>query len=572
VEIMDDLPGEITRLAARLEALEKRIEALEHPGEASEAVAVPQLIPMQVAQIEEALPSPPAGGAFSVLGTALLGIAGAYLLRAVAESTSLPKLGVAAIAIAYAIFWLFWAARAPASDWFGSATYACTSALILAPMLWELTLRFNVLPAAATAGVLAAFVCAASALAWKRNLAPIVWVANATAAPLALALSIATHQLLPFAAALLGMVLLGELAAIRIRGLGVRLLAAAAADAAVWALIFIYSGSASTRPDYPLLGTAALLAPGFALFLICGAGVAVRTALLRLNISAFEIIQTMIAFLLAAFGLLTFEARGGTTVLGIACLVLSSAGYAAAFVIFDRSPERRNYRVFTAWSAALFLAGCILCLPPIWMVASLGAAAVAAAFLGARLKRPALELHGVVYLLAASVASGIFQYTFSALAGTLPGAPPIEVSLASACAVLCYAAVNAGLEIPWTKQVLAIISMTLAACAAAALAVVGLMSVLAWSLNPGSHQLAFIRTLTICAAALALAFGGAHWRRMELTRIGYAALVLVAVKLIFEDLRQGHLGFVAASIFLFAITLIAVPRIARMGEKAQSLQ
>jgi len=114
--------------------------------------------------------------------------------------------------------------------------------------------------------------------------------------------------------------------------------------------------------------------------------------------------------------------------------------------------------------------------------------------------------------------------------------------------------------------------MTLAACAAAALAVVGLMSVLAWSLNPGSHQLAFIRTLTSARAALALAFGGAHWRRMELTRIGYAALVLVAVKLIFEDLRQGHLGFVAASIFLFAITLIAVPRIARMGEKAQSLQ
>ena len=32
----------------------------------------------------------------------MLGIAGAYLLRAVAESTSLPKLAVAAIAIAYA--------------------------------------------------------------------------------------------------------------------------------------------------------------------------------------------------------------------------------------------------------------------------------------------------------------------------------------------------------------------------------------------------------------------------------------------------------------------------------------
>jgi hypothetical protein len=106
-----------------------------------------------------------------------------------------------------------------------------------------------------------------------------------------------------------------------------------------------------------------------------------------------------------------------------------------------------------------------------------------------------------------------------------------------------------------------------AIAAAAALLVQGLMGLTALSVNPGAHHLAFIRTLTICVAALALAFSGAHWRRMELTRIGYATLVLVAVKLVFEDLRHGHLGFIAASIFLVAVTLIAVPRIARMGHR-----
>jgi hypothetical protein len=85
---------------------------------------------------------------------------------------------------------------------------------------------------------------------------------------------------------------------------------------------------------------------------------------------------------------------------------------------------------------------------------------------------------------------------------------------------------------------------------------------------PGAHHLAFVRTFTVCAATLVLAFSGAHWRRKELTRIGYAALALVAVKLIFEDLRHGHLAFIAASIFLFAITLIVVPRVARTGQKA----
>ena len=566
---MGDLPEGITRLAARLAALERRVEALEHPSQPPIAVAAPEPMPSRAAQTGEALPSALAGGAFPVVGQALLGIAGAYLLRAVAESNSLPKLGVAAVAIAYAVFWLVWATRAPAGAWFASAIYACTSALILAPMLWELTLRFNVLPAAATAGVLGAFVCAASALAWKRNLASVVWVANATAAPLALALSIATHMLLPFIATLLAMVLIGEYAAARDRGLGVRLLVAAAADVAVWALIFIYSSPPSTRADYPLLGTWALLAPGFALFLIYGISVAVKTALLRQRITAFETVQTMIAFLLAASGLLYFESRGGAIALGVFCLLLSAASYAAVFAIFDRIPERRNYRVFAAWSAALFLSGCVLCLPPLWMAASLGAAAVAAAFLGARLSRPALEFHGLVYLLAASIASGLLEYSFRALAGTLPGAPAMSVCLISACAVLCYAAGKAAKGKRWTARVVPVVSATLAIGAAAAMVVEGLMGLLALSMNPAPHHLAFIRTLTLCAAALALAFSGAHGRRMELTRIGYATLVLVAAKLIFEDLRLGHLEFVAASIFLFAVTLIAVPRIARMGQKAR---
>ena len=104
----------------------------------------------------------PAGSLFPVLGKAMLGIAGAYLLRAVAESSSLPKTAVAAAGIAYALGWLVWAARTRGGARFASAIYACTSALILAPMLWELTLRFNVLPAAVAAGVLCGFVVAAS--------------------------------------------------------------------------------------------------------------------------------------------------------------------------------------------------------------------------------------------------------------------------------------------------------------------------------------------------------------------------------------------------------------------------
>jgi hypothetical protein len=568
---MDDLPDALTRLAARLETLERRVEALERSSGASleTSVAAPdaQGTPSQPPEAGGTASIALAGGAFQVLGKAMLGIAGAYLLRAVAESTSLPKLGVAGIAIAYAMFWLVAATRAPAGAWFASTTYACTSALILAPMLWELTLRFNVLPAAATAGVLGAFICAATALAWKRDLASVFWVANAAAALVAVALSIATHEVLPFVAVLLLMVLLCEYAAARNHGLGVRFLVAAAADVAIWALIFIYSSAQSTRADYPPLGTAALLAPALTLFGIYCVSVAVKTALLRQKITAFETIQTTIAFLLAASSVFYFEPHGAVVV-GIVCLILSAANYAVVFVVFDRSPERRNYKVFSTWSAALLLAGCVLCLPPMWIVACLGVASVTATLLGVRLSRPALQFHGLVYLLAAAVASGLAAFVFSTLAGALPAAPSMSVCVVSACAILCYAAGKPCPGERWEEQLFSFVFATLAVVATAAWVVEGMMGLMALSVSPGPHHLAFIRTLTICAAALALAFSGAHWRRMELTRIGYAALALVAAKLVFEDMRQGHLEFIAASIFLFAVTLIAVPRIARMGPRA----
>jgi hypothetical protein len=561
---MDDLPESLNRLATRVEDLERRIAALEHPVQMSCAAAVPE--PTK-AQAVETRPVAAAAGVFSVLGTAMLGIAGAYLLRAVAESTSLPKLGLAAIAILYAMFWLVWATRAPAGAWLASTTYACTSALILAPMLWELTLRFNVLPPEVTAGVLAAFVCVATALAWKRNLVSVVWVANVSAAVVAVALSIATHKLVPFIATLLLMVVLCEYASIRRQGLGVRSLVAFAADVSIWALIFIYASAQNTRTDYPLLGMAALLAPGFALFAFYGVSVAIKTAVRERQITVFETIQTMIAFLLAASSLLYFGPQGSERILGVICLVLSAASYAAVFAVLDHLPERRNYHVLLTWSAALLLSGCLLCLPLFWASASLAVAAVAAAFLGVRLNRLSLQFHGLVYLLSAAAVSGLLSYAFLALAGTLPAAPSISICVVSAGAILCYATEKFCQPETRSQQLLRTVFAVVAIAAAAALLVQGLMALTALSLIPGAHHLAFIRTLAICVAALALAWGGAHWRRMELTRIGYATLVLVAAKLVFEDLRHGHLEFIAASIFVFAVTLIAVPRIARVGNR-----
>ena len=564
---MEDLPEVFDGIETRLETLERRVYALEHPTETLSDVAAIELSAASSIATDEMVSVSVASGAFSVLGMAMLGIAGAYLLRAVAASSSLPRAAVATVAIVYALGWLVWASRAKAGDWLAGTTYACTSALILAPMLWELTLRFKVLPATLTAGVVGGFVMAASVLAWKRDFAPVLWVANLTAVAIALTLAIASHQLMPFIAVLLLMVLISEYGAGRGRESGVRVLVAAAADVAVWALIYIYSGAESARTEYPPLGAALLIAPGILLYLILGASLIYRVVLQRKTITVFETIETMIAFLLAACGLIYFGPPAGAIALGIVCVVLSGAGYATAFFLFDQIKERRNLLVFGSWSAALFLAGCMMCLPMFWQPLCLGTAAIAATFAGARLRWISVELHGVVFLVVAAAISGLLSGVVNALGGTLPGAPGWDIWLVSICAVACYAAIRPCDEKSWIEQVYSIVLAALAIGVAAALMVQGLVGLTALKMIPEAHHLAFIRTFTICVAALALAFSGAHWRRMELTRIGYATLGLLALKLVLEDLRHGHLAFIAASIFLFAITLIVVPRVARVGQR-----
>jgi hypothetical protein len=567
---MNDLPDEIERLRNRLEALEQRVDALEHPLAAD--------WPHPFAEVESALAAasaavePPAqpGNLFPVLGKALLGIAGAYVLRAVEETSALPRLTVAAAGIAYAFLWLIWAARVRGGPRFTSSIYAGTSALILAPMLWELTLRFNVLPAAAAAVVVCGFALTAFALAafTPRDLKPVVRVAGAAASALALALAIASHVLLPFVVVLL---ILGAVCEFvpgcdRVPEAGA--LVALAADAAIWILIYVYFAGQTAHEGYPALSRGAMLAPGIAVFALYAASVGVKTVLRARPIAVFAIIQAVLAFLLASVSLADFGQPAGLAILGVACLVLSPACYVMVFTVFARAPNSRNAAVFAAWAAALLLAGSFLRLPPLILIPLLGAAALAAVGLSRRERWAVFEFYGMVFLLAAAAASGLLTFLTIALVGTPSGAPAAGVWLIAMCAILCYALARPIGDKQWTAQALRLGFAALAAGAVTALLVDGLIALVALRVMPAAHHVALIRTVTLCAAALVLVSGGAHRRRRELTRLGYAALALVAIKLVTEDLRLGHLAYIAASIFLLAFTLIAAPRVARARQKA----
>lgn len=568
---MNDLPVTNDQLVRRIEALEGRVEALECSNSprslpAATVAAVP------VGTLEAVLLGDKSvsrmGNLFSVLGKAMLGIAGAYLLRAAAEASIAPRPLVATLGIVYSILWLFVAARAPIEARLARAVYSANSAVILAPMLWELALRFKVLPAAAIAAALAAYELSAFFLGLKSHRAFVLQIGNTAVAVLGLALAIATHETLPFLAVLILASALCEYRSATGMGHSARMIVALAADAAVWLLIYVYSSQQDTRGDYPALGTAALLAPGVLLFLLYASVVTLKTFFKSRTITVFETAQTAIAFLLMAVALIEFGPASSKMILGAICVALSAGCYAGTLLLLKRNAPQRNSAVFSSWSATLLLAGSLLSLKEPWTATWLCLAALIAVFAGTRWRRIILEFHGTVFLFAAAIGSGLAEYLEHSLTGSPMSAPGGTILLAAACAALCYLTVGRERPDAWERQALQLALAAIAAAALTALLVQGLTGMVALGMAPAAHHLAFLRTLTLCAASLALVFGGARLSRPELSRLGYAAIALVAVKLIVEDLRHGHLEYIAASIFLFALTLIAAPRLARAIQKA----
>jgi hypothetical protein len=175
-----------------------------------------------------------------------------------------------------------------------------------------------------------------------------------------------------------------------------------------------------------------------------------------------------------------------------------------------------------------------------------------------------LECHGIIYLTAAALSCGLLEFSFQALAGTMPAKVAWSIPLVAGCALFCYGAAREREREAWQQQALHLVSALLAVCAVSALAAQGALRLLALGITPDVFHVALVRTLVLCAVALALAFAGSRWERPEMRRIAYASLGLLAIKLLFEDLRYGHLEFIAASIILFALALIAVPRLARV--------
>jgi hypothetical protein len=559
----------LKELAARLCDLERRIVALEGHVRTS--------VPDQPQQVESSASQSPTlqaagrglpkiempNGAVPVLGKAVFGIAGAYLLRALAEAGPIPKLPVLIVAITYAALWMVWAVRTHDTNRFASATYGTTSVLILAPLLWESTVRFQVIPPAFTAMVLVAFIVLALTLSWRRQLQVIPWVATLTVVITALALIIATRDLVPLTVAMLVVAAIAEIAACLEHHLSLRFLPALMADFAIWLLIDVMTSAEAVPEGYHPTSAVVVNILCFALLAIYCSSIGIRSFGLHQRISAFEIIQGVLAFTLATFGSVRATQGSESGLLGLLFLLLAATFYWGALSYFGDEANSRNRGVSATWAAALFLAGTFLIFSAKLQAPFLCFAALAAAFMYAYMRKFSLGLHASLYLAAATAVSPLAAFGVNALAGAVPSAPSWNVWIVGIAALLCYLVGSRVQEASVRRRWLWVVPAALFGFVSAAIVVVTISRFASDQMEPTPSRLSVIRTIVNCMLALVLGFAGSRWKHVELAWVAYAAVAFGTLKLLLEDLRFGNAASLVVSLLCYGSILILLPRLTK---------
>jgi hypothetical protein len=558
----DIAPREVDRLSvleAKIEALEQRLGVLERGAPPARLRLEPR-----PEQDEELLPSAAdVTSTLGLVGRTLIVFGGAYLLRAVTAAGYVPDQAGVLLAFLYALSWLWLADRTGSSpvNTASAAFHGATAVLIGLPLLWETTARFHYLEPWASGVALALFTAASVAVAWRRDLQGLAWIAGLGTPIAALALLVGTHVPEPFGFALVVTGILG-LALYEGRGWS---------GAGWWmalmgplgALLVCFGALAQHRGGEP-----AALAISLFLALSYLAGLVFRTLVRGREAVLFDAVQGGLA-VLTGYGGAALVARrlgGGTVaVVGSLGLLIALGAYWAAFRRIPRE-ERRKLLLYSTLALAFALAGSGQLLPaPFPAVAWSGLAALAG-WQSVRRSRVTLSLHGAFYSLAAAAGSGLLTaaiYAFAAPAGTpWPPLSPAAFLALAAAAVVC--ALPVPHPAPFWKpyegltRVLQIAVFLWGAAGA-------LLHLLAPALDghgdPG--LLATVRTLVLTAVALLLGWA-ARWERFrEAAWLVYPTLLLAAVKLAVEDFPQGRPATLFVALALCGLAFIFAPKLAR---------
>jgi hypothetical protein len=561
----EGLEAEVRRLALRIDRIERELGLV---GQASRPVQDANSSPAVAAP--ESQPAPLGTAALlPVLGRALLGLAGAYLLRALTESATVsPQFGVG-IGLLYAILWLVWAARTPAARRVEAALHSLTSVLVLSPLLWEATLRFHAVSTSAAGAILLFFTIFGLAVSWRKDLLIVATIATLAGLGTAAALLLATHDVLPFTLVFLAIAAAVEASACLDHWLSERWLAATAADLAILLATWLVTNERGLPAAYAPIPHSWLLTAQMALLAIYLSSTIVRTLLRGFTFSGFETAQCGLAFLISVGGglrLADADPRLGPAMAGLT-LACAVACYVVSFALLDRQSSRsRNFYTYSTFGFLLAIVGTRILLVGATADVVWSALAIACLWAGGFAGRLTLQVHGGLYLLLALVTSGALAQAAGMLLGdgTWLGEKDAAIGAGALVAGVCYAlSVHYGRgRHEWGFQ-----AFRLTAAGAFAWLLAGIVAGLLTNAYHGifgqaasDAYCATLRTGIVAGSALLLAWVGSRGDYIELARLAYPAMVVGAYRLVMEDLRQERKAALFLSLLIYGVALMALPR------------
>ena len=426
---LEELRCQVRELANRVARLEEALTPRATPSLASEPA-----VPAALADADILPPAPDTAAALPILGAGLLGLAGAYLLRAIAESGVLPARAVFTLGILYAVAWLMAAARTFSERKLATTVYTLTAVSILSPLLWESTLRFHLVTARETSLILIAFTLIGLAVSWRKDLVIVATFSTLAGLGTAAGLLVATHDVLPFIFVFLAVAAAVEACACLNHWLGVRWVAAIVANLSIVLATWLVTNPLGLPDVYAPIPAGALFAAQMALLAIYLSSVMVRTLLRHLTITTFETAQCVLAFLIGLGGAMRLSGADSHIIpaIGGFALLCGAACYALSFVVLERHGSHgRNFYTYSTFGILLVLVGVRILMGGRAEVVVWSVLAVACIGAGGLWGRMTLEVHGGIYLALALVTVGALQQSARFLLGTdlWPGAAPAALCL-----------------------------------------------------------------------------------------------------------------------------------------------
>lgn len=579
---MDDryarLESAVEQLRYSVESLQQRVAALEagHPQVAGPAAAAAGadlrgggLASLGGARTKRSPYDPIV--VLSLIGRLFLVLAGGFFLRAMTEAGVLAPAAGVALAFLYAVVWLYFADRSGRlGQPSGALFHALGASLVAFPLLLEATTRFQVIGVAGSTLGLLLLTAAFLFVAVRGQQHAVAWITVVAAVPTALVLLLKTGAAAPFALYLIALGVCTMWLAYSYGWTAIRWPVALAADLAVAGMTLRALTPGHEEPIRVVMLVQVVLVGAYV------ASIAVRTLLRDRNVTLFEATQTALA-LLVGFGGAIFLTRTTATLpvlMGVASILLGAACYALAFWFVGRHEgHERNVQFYAALALVLVLVGLVLDLRAQWLAGVSAAFAVLAVAGWVRFGRLYLLLHGVVYLLVASIASHALEYGAWAIFASpqswaAPTVATVVVTVATALAAWLAtrrAQPEGGVPASVLRVVIAVaLLLTAAGCG------VGVVAPLLSGSAEGGVDLgvlATVRTGVLAILALLVAWSARQERFREWAWLVYPLLVIVGLKMVAQDFKYSRPATLFIALALYGIALIVAPRLRRARDR-----